>query len=798
MKKEKVMNVKIELLISLGLELKFFSFTNKGEYKGPCPLCNGKDRFTVTPDHPKYPAGCFICRQCDYKGVLSKLVKDLNGDPAKLPKYEDRQTVKNSISEKEPPPEDWQNAVLNSPYMKHLFPLTYLVLQRKGINKDTVHDLNLKFGSKNTFFSYNKQKHKIDEGLYIPNFRHGQLYGLEVRRLSGEPKYKAVKGSVKVPYIYQRSNISSLPIVIVESALDAAILYQEAGDLVTAVALGSATNRPDSFTDSYLSKAKQIFVCLDYDKTGMNEISWWRLKYPEAHIVFTPTGKDIGDFHTIPGLESSPVREWIESLLKNPQSEIRRKPNYESFIIDEYNEAMSLLKAIKNSDEIAGISLNCNYMSIAIDYRVFSIDLNCIMFADPAPIKFCAYDGIELMKSIPIDILTPDSIHLLAAIYTGMETSLEELSQTYLGYGSDHIKDVEEKSRREAFIVKELKPILRENIKKANLEYVYSLFTNSQWVALKMQTNGFKLDLEAHKIWCQKVTEKLNEHDENSNTYNKLYDRLNKFGKRFLRFYNTNTQRVHPNACFSLESTGRFKLSNYCLYNVPKDSVRSIFCAEDGYTLLSVDYSQIDFLVAVLISKDEAIINALKEGIDFHTLTASAINNKKTDEITSKQRDDAKSINFAVLYGGQEKEVMHAKQKLKLNFPKFIFWLSELQDSWRLRDRVYSPLGRPMLRKWEDGPKWRNQVLNFPIQAGSTEVMLASLGKIPKQLSTFDCRLILCIHDEILMEVAENQVEAAKEALYNCMTEGLLDIFPNAPTTGILKTKTGKRWDYLN
>jgi len=111
-------------------------------------------------------------------------------------------------------------------------------------------------------------------------------------------------------------------VVIVESELDAILLNQEAGDLVTTIALGSASIKPDSETDSILSKSNSILVSLDTDKAGEKASQFWLDTYKQAKRWIVPVGKDPGDAIQL-GLN---LRTWILAGLSRDQDFIKDRP----------------------------------------------------------------------------------------------------------------------------------------------------------------------------------------------------------------------------------------------------------------------------------------------------------------------------------------------------------------------------------------------------------------------------------------------------------------------------------------
>ncbi|MEI7673584.1 MAG: hypothetical protein WCK00_15870, partial [Deltaproteobacteria bacterium] len=167
-----------------------------------------------------------------------------------------------------------------------------------------------------------KKKLWIPAGLIIPTFRGETLLRVRVRR------HEPVEGS---RYIFLPGGSSDAmvfcgdkkTIVVVESELDAILLHQDAGDVCGAVALGSATIRPDSFTHDILSSVENILVALDSDDAGAKEAwTWWKENYPNSDRLPVIDGKD----PTEAKKNGLPLREWILAGIPDTPSSAKEIP----------------------------------------------------------------------------------------------------------------------------------------------------------------------------------------------------------------------------------------------------------------------------------------------------------------------------------------------------------------------------------------------------------------------------------------------------------------------------------------
>jgi hypothetical protein len=159
----------------------------------------------------------------------------------------------------------------------------------------------------------------IPAGLVIPSRRKAGIVAVKVRRAAWTPedtmpKYVAVAGSV--PGLALGGG-DGKPVVVVESELDAVLIWQEARDLVGALALGTASGKPDADATAYLRAAPRIFTALDFDQAGIAAFPWWSQIFPQAKPWPVAQGKDVGDMSGTPGL----VRAWVKAaFLEEPKA----------------------------------------------------------------------------------------------------------------------------------------------------------------------------------------------------------------------------------------------------------------------------------------------------------------------------------------------------------------------------------------------------------------------------------------------------------------------------------------------
>jgi len=340
--------------------LKRVAGASGGEWAGPCPWCGGRDRFRVWPNHPSGDiGGRYFCRGCDRHGDAIQFLREHDGLSypeacwalAVEPKPLDRtprtaprpQTWEPKPSEL--PPVLWQNkggqfvAECAAWMLPDSEGMAYAL--SRGLTPETIKRLGIGWNSTDMWDEReawglppetNKSTGKprkvwMPAGLVIPSRRRSGLVAVKIRRSAWTPedefpKYVAVVGSV--PGLALGGG-NSKPVVIVESEIDAVLVWQEARELVGALALGTAKGKPDVDAAAHLRAAPQLLLALDFDRAGIDAFPWWSANFAQSRPWPTPEGKDVGDLAGVPGY----VRAWIEAafieapkIIPWPQSEL--------------------------------------------------------------------------------------------------------------------------------------------------------------------------------------------------------------------------------------------------------------------------------------------------------------------------------------------------------------------------------------------------------------------------------------------------------------------------------------------
>jgi DNA polymerase-1 len=256
---------------------------------------------------------------------------------------------------------------------------------------------------------------------------------------------------------------------------------------------------------------------------------------------------------------------------------------------------------------------------------------------------------------------------------------------------------------------------------------------------------------------------------------------------------NPATGRVHTNYAQAVAVTGRLSSNDPNLQNIPIRTaegrrVREAFIAPPGHVLMSADYSQIELRIMAHISEDPALLHAFAQGIDVHRATASEVFGVAVPEVSSEQRRYAKVINFGLIYGmgayglasnlGIEQKA--AKDYIDKYFARFAGvkrYMDETRISAKTKGYVETVFGR---RLWlpeinsGNGPRKagaERQAINAPMQGTAADLIKLAMIAVQDALDVEGraTRMVMQVHDELVLEVPEAELPWAREAIPRLM-----------------------------
>lgn len=268
--------------------------------------------------------------------------------------------------------------------------------------------------------------------------------------------------------------------------------------------------------------------------------------------------------------------------------------------------------------------------------------------------------------------------------------------------------------------------------------------------------------------------------------YRKLRTKIRTYGDKMKTFINEDG-RIRGSWWLIGATSGRMSCNNPPLQAMPSSS-REFFVAEKGNKLICADYSQVELRVLANISRDETLISYFNEGVDLHAGTASLVFNKPIEEVTKEERQVGKSLNFGICYGitayGIQKNLrkfgihisLEEAEKYRVEFLKGYPKVKELQDKLLRANGIMSLGGR----YWKGSDLTMTQRLNLPIQGSAAEGLKEALALLVCNMKS-SWKLVAVVHDEVVIEVAEEEAMEAKDILKCCMINGMKKIINDIP-----------------
>lgn len=255
--------------------------------------------------------------------------------------------------------------------------------------------------------------------------------------------------------------------------------------------------------------------------------------------------------------------------------------------------------------------------------------------------------------------------------------------------------------------------------------------------------------------------------------------------------------RIHGTFNQTITATGRISSTDPNLQNIPVrtemgSKIRDIFVPKEGYVFVDADYSQIELRVLASLSGDEKLIESYHSAADIHAATASQVFHVPLEEVTPELRRNAKAVNFGVVYGisafGLSEDLsISRKEALDYinNYFKIYGGVKTFLDK-QVADAKEKGYVKTMFGRIRPIPEIKSSnfmtrsfgdrvAMNSPIQGSAADIMKISMLKVDEALekSGFDARIVLQIHDELLVEVKEEEAAKVSELVEKAMKEAV-------------------------
>ena len=250
--------------------------------------------------------------------------------------------------------------------------------------------------------------------------------------------------------------------------------------------------------------------------------------------------------------------------------------------------------------------------------------------------------------------------------------------------------------------------------------------------------------------------------------------------------------RIHSKFNQTVTATGRISSTEPNLQNIPVRTplgreMRKMFVAgTNDYTLLDADYSQIELRVLAHIADDKTLISAFESGDDIHTLTASQVFGVDKNEVTEEMRRSAKAVNFGIVYGISDfalaGDLKITKKMAKAYMDSYFETYSGVKEYMEniVQQAKEDGFVETMLHRRRYIPELKSQkyferafgeriALNTPVQGTAADIIKMAMVSVHKRLDGMKSRLILQIHDELIVETHKSEVEQVRKILRESM-----------------------------
>lgn len=271
--------------------------------------------------------------------------------------------------------------------------------------------------------------------------------------------------------------------------------------------------------------------------------------------------------------------------------------------------------------------------------------------------------------------------------------------------------------------------------------------------------------------------------------------------------------RIHTDFKQALTATGRLSSAEPNLQNIPIRTkmgrqMRKYFVAKGGYSLVDADYSQIELRLLAHISGDYTMRESFISGVDIHTKTASAVFGVPESDVTDEMRKRAKAVNFGIVYGiggfslakdigTSVGEATDYIKRYKMNYPDIDIYLDKVVKDAEADGYTTTAFGRrryiPEINSQNGNMRafGRRVAMNAPIQGTAADIMKIAMLRVDSALKkeALDAKIVMQVHDELVIEVRDDQVEICRELVRREMESA---VALSVPLT--VDVTVGKNW----
>ena len=275
---------------------------------------------------------------------------------------------------------------------------------------------------------------------------------------------------------------------------------------------------------------------------------------------------------------------------------------------------------------------------------------------------------------------------------------------------------------------------------------------------------------------------------------------------------NSRTGRVHTSYHQAVTATGRLSSSEPNLQNIPIRTaegrrIREAFVAESGCLVMAADYSQIELRIMAHLSGDEALLNAFNQGLDIHSATAAEIFDVSLENVLGEQRRHAKAVNFGLIYGmsafGLSKQINVSRQQAQdyidayfNRYPGVKGYMDQTRERAQDQGYVETVFGRRLylpdinsknhnMRQYAE-----RTAINAPMQGTAADIIKLAMIEVDKYVaSTKAVKMIMQVHDELVFEVEESEIEVVVQHV-----KAVMESVANLDVPLLVEAGFGNNW----
>lgn len=392
--------------------------------------------------------------------------------------------------------------------------------------------------------------------------------------------------------------------------------------------------------------------------------------------------------------------------------------------------------------------------------------------------KIEEYNSTDLFNNIEMPLL-----EVLAEMqYAGMQADRNELTQIGTKLKS-HLDE----------LTKEIYDLAGEEFNiNSTKQLGVILFEKLELPVKKKTKTGYSTDVD--------ILEKLKKYHpiiEKILEYRSLQKLNSTYVEGLLPYINEKDGRIHSFFHQTITATGRISSTEPNLQNIPTridfgKQIRKVFKAKDGYVYIDADYSQIELRVLAHISQDENMLHAFLNGEDIHKQAASKVLGIPIDEVTKEQRSSAKAVNFGIVYGisdfGLAEQIGTTRKEAKNYIEQYLEKYSGIDKFMKdiveqaKKDGFVETLfhRRRMIPELSSNNFMVRQfgarvAMNTPIQGTAADIMKIAMVSMYNKLkeSNYDAKIILQVHDELMIECKKEEAEDVAKMLTECMESAI-------------------------